>query len=188
MATSDQTKMQFATTLKDLMHHKPLDRITIAELSAATHVNRNTFYYHFEDIYGLLKWTLEADIGRKVMQNLGAATWEAKYQLVLDYIIANQVFCLNAYHSVGRDMLEEFLFQSATDMVKPVVLDIDPTTPAKMVADICNFYGAAIVGQILLWLAQSLQEPERNLIKRADLMLNGSIAFIVHKQAHGKER
>ena len=74
MATSDQTKMQFATTLKDLMHHKPLDRITIAELSAATHVNRNTFYYHFEDIYGLLKWTLEADIGRKVMQNLGAAT------------------------------------------------------------------------------------------------------------------
>ena len=175
MATSNQTKMQFATTLKDLMHHKPLDRITIAELSAATHVNRNTFYYHFEDIYGLLKWTLEADIGRKVMQNLGAATWEAKYQLVL-------------YHSVGRDMLEEFLFQSATDMVKPVVLDIDPTTPAKMVADICNFYGAAIVGQILLWLAQSLQEPERDLIKRADLMLNGSIAFIVHKQAHGKER
>ena len=158
MATSNQTKMQFATTLKDLMHHKPLDRITIAELSAATHVNRNTFYYHFEDIYGLLKWTLEADIGRKVMQNLGAATWE------------------------------EFLFQSATDMVKPVVLDIDPTTPAKMVADICNFYGAAIVGQILLWLAQSLQEPERDLIKRADLMLNGSIAFIVHKQAHGKER
>ena len=188
MATSDQTKMQFATTLKDLMHHKPLDRITIAELSAATHVNRNTFYYHFEDIYGLLKWTLEADLGRKVMQNLGASTWEAKYQLVLDYIIANQAFCLNAYHSVGRDMLEEFLFQSATDMVKPVVLDIDPTTPAKMVADICNFYGAAIVGQILLWLAQSLQEPERDLIKRADLMLNGSIAFIVHKQAHGKER
>ena len=52
MATSNQTKMQFATTLKDLMHHKPLDRITIAELSAATHVNRNTFYYHFEDKIG----------------------------------------------------------------------------------------------------------------------------------------
>ena len=71
MATSNQTKMQFATTLKDLMHHKPLDRITIAELSAATHVNRNTFYYHFEDIYGLLKWTLEADIGRHAKSRCG---------------------------------------------------------------------------------------------------------------------
>lgn len=187
MSTSDQTKAHLAKVLKVQMQHKPLDRITIAELSAAAHVNRNTFYYHFDDIYALLKWTLEADIGRKVMQDLGAATWETKYQLVLDYIVANQIFCLNAFHSVGRDMLEEFLFQSATDMVKPVVLDIDPATPAQTVADICNFYGAAIVGQVLPWLAQSLKEPERNLIKRADLMLNGSIAFIVRKRSLGPQ-
>lgn len=186
MSTSDQTKAHLAKVLKVQMQHKPLDRITIAELSAAAHVNRNTFYYHFDDIYALLKWTLEADIGRKVMQDLGAATWETKYQLVLDYIVANQIFCLNAFHSVGRDMLEEFLFQAATDMVKPV-LDIDPATPAQTVADICNFYGAAIVGQVLLWLAQSLKEPERNLIKRADLMLNGSIAFIVRKRSLGPQ-
>lgn len=89
MSTSDQTKAHLAKVLKVQMQHKPLDRITIAELSAAAHVNRNTFYYHFDDIYALLKWTLEADIGRKVMQDLGAATWETKYQLVLDYIVAN---------------------------------------------------------------------------------------------------
>ena len=45
MATSDQTKMQFATTLKDLMHHKPLDRITIAELSAATGNTRESQHF-----------------------------------------------------------------------------------------------------------------------------------------------
>ena len=67
MTTSDQTKAHIAKVLKVQMQHKPLDRITIAELSAAAHVNRNTFYYHFDDIYALLKWTLEADIGRKVM-------------------------------------------------------------------------------------------------------------------------
>ncbi|MDN6712778.1 MAG: TetR family transcriptional regulator, partial [Lacticaseibacillus paracasei] len=34
---------------------------------------------------------------------------------------------------------------------------------------------------------QSLKEPERNLIKRADLMLNGSIAFIVRKRSLGPQ-
>ncbi|SIH38899.1 Uncharacterised protein [Mycobacteroides abscessus subsp. abscessus] len=43
MSTSDQTKAHLAKVLKVQMQHKPLDRITIAELSAAAHVNRNTF-------------------------------------------------------------------------------------------------------------------------------------------------
>lgn len=46
MSTSDQTKDRLAKVLKAQMRHKPLDRITIAELSTAAHVNRNTFYYH----------------------------------------------------------------------------------------------------------------------------------------------
>lgn len=56
---SQQTKQELSSALKKLMETKPLNRITIRELVEACGVNRKTFYYHFEDIYSLLKWTLE---------------------------------------------------------------------------------------------------------------------------------
>ena len=47
--------------LKELMRRKPFSKITVSELIKTCNVNRKTFYYHFEDIYDLLKWMLEQE-------------------------------------------------------------------------------------------------------------------------------
>ncbi len=57
--TALNTKKALAASLKRCMEKKPLSKITVSELIADCGVNRKTFYYHFEDIYGLLKWMLE---------------------------------------------------------------------------------------------------------------------------------
>ena len=41
------------------MEKKPLSKITVSEIIADCNVNRRTFYYHFDDIYALLKWVLD---------------------------------------------------------------------------------------------------------------------------------
>ena len=56
-----QTKQALSDALKAMMIKKPLNRITVRELVETCGVNRKTFYYHFEDIYSLLKWTLEQE-------------------------------------------------------------------------------------------------------------------------------
>ena len=43
------------------MNKKPLSRITINEIVQDCGLNRNSFYYHFEDIYALFKWMLEQE-------------------------------------------------------------------------------------------------------------------------------
>lgn len=43
------------------MRRKPFSKITVSELIKTCNVNRKTFYYHFEDIYDLLKWMLEQE-------------------------------------------------------------------------------------------------------------------------------
>ena len=48
------TKKALAEALKLAMKKKPFQKITVSELIEACHVNRKTFYYHFEDIYALL--------------------------------------------------------------------------------------------------------------------------------------
>lgn len=54
------TKKMLSGALKNAMKSKSLSKITVSELIEACGVNRKTFYYHFQDIYDLLKWILGA--------------------------------------------------------------------------------------------------------------------------------
>ena len=57
MASS--TKYALADALKQMMEVKPIAKITVKDLVEICNVNRQTFYYHFEDIPNLIRWILE---------------------------------------------------------------------------------------------------------------------------------
>ena len=52
---SEITKKALATSLKKLLSKKELSKITIANITNDCGVNRQTFYYHFKDVYDLLE-------------------------------------------------------------------------------------------------------------------------------------
>ena len=57
--TSYNTKRTLADSLKKAMQIKPFSKISVSEIIRDCGLNRKTFYYHFEDIYALLKWMFE---------------------------------------------------------------------------------------------------------------------------------
>ena len=59
--TTMNTKKTLAASLKKFMEKKPLSKVTVSEIVTDCGLNRKTFYYHFEDVYALLKWTLEEE-------------------------------------------------------------------------------------------------------------------------------
>ncbi|MFR8027761.1 TetR/AcrR family transcriptional regulator, partial [Eisenbergiella massiliensis] len=50
------TKTALEASLKKLLLKKPLDKITIRDLTEDCGISRMTFYYHFKDIYDLVEW------------------------------------------------------------------------------------------------------------------------------------
>ena len=52
MTTS--TKYQLEAALKKYLLKKPLDKITIHDLTEECGISRMAFYYHFKDIYDLV--------------------------------------------------------------------------------------------------------------------------------------
>ena len=83
---------------------------------------------------------------------------------------------MQTFRSVGRDLLENFLYSAASSMVRGVVEDVDPQAPAVLEQSIVNFYGWALVMQVVQWLRNDLQEAPADLIRRAEIMLDGSVA------------
>ena len=64
MPVSNMTKYALEESLKKLMLQKPLDKITINDLTTDCGISRMTFYYHFKDIYDLTERACLEDASR----------------------------------------------------------------------------------------------------------------------------
>ncbi len=114
---SRQTKQALSSAMKRLMGSKPLNRITIQELVEECGVNRKTFYYHFEDIFALVKWTLEQEaICLFDRYDLIGEHSEA-INFALDYIEGNLPMLRNIVRSIGGAEIRRFFF---TDIYAPM--------------------------------------------------------------------
>ena len=54
--SSIRTKKMMAEALISLMKTKPIDKITVRDITSKCDVNRQTFYYLFHDIFQLAEW------------------------------------------------------------------------------------------------------------------------------------
>ena len=61
---SNTTKRALEASLKKLLLQKPLDKITIQDLTTDCGISRMAFYYHFKDIYDLVEWVCVEDATR----------------------------------------------------------------------------------------------------------------------------
>ena len=79
------TKQAIVDTFIKLLNEKPLSRITVTEIIETCGVSRNTFYYHFEDIYGLVSYIFQEEI-EKIQQITDVSdTLSEECSLVLDF-------------------------------------------------------------------------------------------------------
>ena len=58
------TKAALEESLKRLLLKKPLDKITITDLTTDCGISRMAFYYHFKDIYDLVEWSVRRRRGK----------------------------------------------------------------------------------------------------------------------------
>ena len=108
---SEITKKSLANALYQKMKVKPLDKITIKEIVDECGLNRQTFYYHFPDIFGLLEWMFQQDAEKLMKKYNNIDVWEQGFMELLCYIKKNKAVCMCTLHSLARDELERFVYK-----------------------------------------------------------------------------
>ena len=73
------TKNALEESLKKFLLQKPLDKITISDLTTDCGISRMAFYYHFKDIYDLVEWTFLTDNTQSLSGKRSYATWQQGY-------------------------------------------------------------------------------------------------------------
>lgn len=184
--TSYQTKMMLCASLKKIMKHKPFSKITVSELIKDCNLNRKTFYYHFEDIYGLLKWTLEQETFEVVKQFDFLVDYKDAFNFVIDYVEDNSYFLNCIYDSVGRDQLKRFLYQDFIGIMKKIVRDTEAKLNITITDDfrnfLCNFYTEALAGMLINLFQQKDHSDRAELYEYFSIILNSSLPAVLAAQ------
>ena len=159
-ATSLRTKKMFAESLKKQMKTKPFSKITVSEIIKDCGVNRKTFYYHFEDIYDLLKWTFEEEAIAVVRNYDLKCNPEEIINFVLDYCEENRFLLTNACESLGRDSFGRFFYNDFYDIGLSLISEAERVS-GKLIDDryrkfLCSFYVEAISGILYNWIKSDM--------------------------------
>ena len=153
---SFQKKKSLSEALKKAMKKKPFQKISVSELVTACQMNRKTFYYHFEDIYALLKWTFEQEAIEVVKHYDLMVDYEEAITFIMDYIEANEYIINCAYDSIGRDELKRFFYADFHDIVISFISQAEDMAGKYLNDDykefLISFYLEAITGTMIDWI------------------------------------
>lgn len=181
-SVSEQTKLQLAAALKILMAQKSMDKITIAELTSLCNIRRQSFYYHFEDIYDLLRWMIENEAISLLKQQEGALLWKEGLLQLFRYLEENRTVCLCALKSVGRDHLRRFFEADIYAIIHRTIEQLTENIGVHNNLDsfvdvemLTHFYVVALAGMIESWLLGEIDRTPEQLIQFVDVILNDQI-------------
>ncbi len=174
---SEVTKLALANSLKKLLEVKTLDKIKVKDIVEDCKVNRQTFYYHFHDIYDLLGWFFIEEAEKIIGNKRTYTTWQQGFLEVFKYVNNDKRLIINAYNSIGREHLENYLYSIVYELVKNIVeeksVGINVSEEDKRF--IADFYKYAFVGLSLEWIRTGMKDEPEIIIEKLGKLIKGDI-------------
>lgn len=147
------TKEALGNALKKMLSVKPIDKITVKDLVEECGVNRQTFYYHFDDVYDLLEWVFEEDANLALPHEIVFEEWSDDVVTYFRYLMDNRNFVLNIFNSNNRSYLLRYLKEKLHFCVHgfAVIVAEGKNIEWSDLEFVCEFYSNAAVGFISQW-------------------------------------
>lgn len=185
---SQSTKQALADSLKQLLTKKPFSKITVTELVEYCGVNRKTFYYHFEDIYALLRWMLEQDMISVLISEELTTEPEKVIRFALDYINQNRQLLTSVISELDHDELRNFLYEDLSAPIRSVIRKAEMESSLVLEDDyreyLTSFYTSGMSGMIIQVLLRKVPSEE-DFIKYMITTFQVSLLALV--QARGRK-
>ena len=186
---SNITKHALAESLKKLLLKKPLNKITINDLTTDCGISRMAFYYHFKDIYDLVEWTCLEESRKALQGKKTYDTWQEGLLQIFEAVYENKPFIINAYNAISREQIENFLFQLTHDLIMGVVEEQskDSLLTKEQKNFISDFYKYSFVGIMLDWIKQGMKEDYGEIARMIAITLHGGIANSIRNFTKAEE-
>lgn len=156
-----------AESLKELAVTKPIDKITIKEITDKAGVIRPTFYNHFQDKYELVEWITVNELFAPVDPLLSAGMLKEGVTFILTTMEREKDFYKRAVQLEGQNSFNEIYTRCVKDVVKKYI-DVESLSHMAnyewLDKDICaEFLAHSISWVTIQWILKGMHAPVEEL-------------------------
>lgn len=179
-----QTQKFIMSTFMQLLENESLDKITVRDIVEECEINRNTFYYHYSDIYDLLDDVFRVEAEKFLEQDVDDnTTFGEEYARAAQFVLKYRKAILHIYDSKKRDVLENYLEMMAFSFINRFV---KKESEGYVLSDddvdyITGFYTHAIVGNTIEWIKRKLPSGQEKFIERTAGTFNATVKDMIEQ-------
>ena len=147
-------KREIKNSFIKLLTERPISQITVKDIVEDCGVNRNSFYYHFQDIPSLLEEII-VEMTAKVIENLPEeSTFEEKVTAALEEINLNKRMIYHIYGSSNREYYEKQLMKICDYVTRTYIRsrDYSEKVASKDLEFVISYLKCELFGQLIDWL------------------------------------
>ena len=109
-----RTRASIIAAFSQLLEERPLNKITVKDIVDRCDINRNTFYYHFQDLYAVIEWICCKELMEEVDVD-GDITFEEWLRKLMETMEADRAFY--------KKLANEIEWKQMADRTKAIVAE-----------------------------------------------------------------
>lgn len=105
----NRTRGGLSAALRELLREEELDQIRVRELTERCGLRRQSFYYHFKDVYDLFDWAVRQERALLLARLADCLTWRQTLLELLDRVSEERAFYQAVLDRSGQTGLGEMI-------------------------------------------------------------------------------
>ena len=166
-----------------LLNERPLSKISVKDIVEDCGINRNSFYYHFQDIPALLE-TIITEQAEELINNYPEIdSLEEGMEVATQFAIQNKMAVFHIYNSVNRDMYEQYTMRLCKHVVaKYLEVAFKDVKVSKEDSELAvRLVSCSLFGLVYDWLSSGMSEERPADIKRVCELCKGIPEMIIER-------
>lgn len=115
------TKKAIEIALFKLLNEKPLSKITVKDIVEECGINRNSFYYHFQDIPALIEESIIEETNSILEDISGITTMRESVEKIIRRLYQNKTALYHIWGSSNHEQLEIHLMRICDNFAQKYV-------------------------------------------------------------------
>lgn len=170
------TKKAIVEAFVTLLEERPFEKITVRDIVVECGITRNTFYYHFEDVYGVLKELLAGEAARKSAQIGDSDKLEDCFMEAMSFVMEHKKAAYHICRSSRKEELLRCLNDEADRTLQRYIVRFAPESVSQDDLNrICAFYRRALLGLLSEWADNGMRTDLTEEVRRMGRLMEGTI-------------
>lgn len=170
MRVRDKTKKKIASSMMDLLKKKPIDKITITDITVNCDMSRQLFYRYFVDKYDLINWMYEEDCGSVIYTGEEKFSLKSWIKYILDVIEEKKNFYIHAIQNDTEKIFEKLILDKTRFYLSNIIKYKTSSELTKQLEFLIEMTARSLVDMIIFEIKNELPVKKEILL---DWLMNG---------------